>query len=568
MSTALLQNRYQIQRRLGQGGMGAVYEAIDNRLSCKVALKEALVQEEELRQAFEKEARLLANLNHPSLPRVIDYFNEDSKQYLVMDYVQGDDLYTLLKLRGCPFPVKDILQWVDDLLDALNYLHSKEPPILHRDIKPANLKIDSKGRAVLLDFGLAKGHAGLMTLQAENRSILGYSRNYSSPEQIQDTGTTALSDIYSLAATLYHLLTNQRPPDAGERVNAFLTDAKDPLIDLKQLNSEIPDSFAVTLMRALSLKPNARPQSASEMKTAFHNDALQANNSQNFDKEKLTVVKEQKQDTDERITSENVRGGILEKTLRICTATRRVSPSSLQKRLGVGYENANTLINAMVEMDWVTQRKGSKTCYLTNAAFETVAFWDAQDEIEEEMSDIDNLPGERDPLFLDALRTVVTSKRASTSLLQRHLRIGYGRSAAILDAMVGKGYIGEMDGSSRARPILQKAFDDLQEAEVYYSGQNIKAETITRISSEEPVTVIRNTQGNGNILNNQMLVLSSVSSNRPQKPNANYNKSNFTRPVSRPILVDSRKTRIKLLFIISILLAGIITGGYLIKSFI
>lgn len=548
--------------------MGAVYEAIDNRLSCRVALKEALVQEEELRQAFEKEARLLANLNHPSLPRVIDYFNEDSKQYLVMDYVQGDDLYTLMKLRGCPFPINDILQWADDLLDALNYLHSKEPPILHRDIKPANLKIDSKGRAVLLDFGLAKGHAGLMTLQAENRSILGYSRNYSSPEQIQDTGTTALSDIYSLAATLYHLLTNQRPPDAGERVNAFLTDANDPLIDLKQLNSEIPDSFAVTLMRALSLKPNARPQSASEMKYAFHNDALQANNSQNFDKEELTVVREQKQNTDEQISSENVRGGILEKTLRICTATRRVSPSSLQKRLGVGYENANTIINAMTEMDWVTQNKGSKTCYLTNSAFETVAFWDAQDEIEEEeMSDIDDLPGERDPLFLDALRTVVTSKRASTSLLQRHLRIGYGRSAAILDAMVGKGYIGEMDGSSRARPILQKAFDDLQEAEVNYSGQNIKEETITRISSDELVMVNRNALGNGNILANQMPVLSSVSLNRPQKLNGNYNRSNSTRPVSRPILVDGRKSRIKLLFIILTVLVVIIAGKFLIINF-
>jgi serine/threonine protein kinase len=566
MSTALLQNRYQIQRRLGQGGMGAVYEAIDNRLSCKVALKEALVQEEELRQAFEKEARLLANLNHPSLPRVIDYFNEDSKQYLVMDYVQGDDLYTLLKLRGCPFPVNDILRWADDLLDALNYLHSKEPPILHRDIKPANLKIDAKGRAVLLDFGLAKGHAGLMTLQAENRSILGYSRNYSSPEQIQDTGTTALSDIYSLSATLYHLLTNQRPPDAGERVNAFLTDANDPLIDLKQINSEIPDSFAVTLMRALSLKPNSRPQNASEMKSALHTNNSQIIYSELLDEEeKLTNIKEKEISKDKEI--EDLLDGTLGEILFDSVEERRISPSLLQKWYGYGYEDANSLVDQMIDLGWVTRTKGAKTCYLTNLAFETVALQKAQEEIEEEVEEAKELPGKNDPLFDEALRAVVQSKRASTSLLQRHLRIGYGRSAAILDAMVQEGYIGDVDGSSRARPILQKAYDNLLKTEVNYSEQNIKEETITRVSSEELVTVIRNNQGSEYTRNNQMSTLESVKANRLNKSNGNYVRSNLTRPVSRPILVDSRKSQIKLLSITLIILVSIIAGSILYYGF-
>src|SRR5918911_3535570 len=157
-----LQGRYRIVRPLGQGGMGAVYEALDERLHRAVALKETLVEGEELRRAFAREARLLANLNHPALPKVIDHFSEGAGQYLVMEFIAGADLAQLLSERGRPYPFETVLAWADELLDALEYLHGHEPPVIHRDIKPANLKLTPKGRVVLLDFGLAKGAAGQM----------------------------------------------------------------------------------------------------------------------------------------------------------------------------------------------------------------------------------------------------------------------------------------------------------------------------------------------------------------------------------------------------------------------
>ena len=138
----ILQNRYRIVRELGHGGMGAVYEAIDQRVSCVVVLKETLVgRETEARQVFEHEAALLANLRHPSLPKVMDYFSEGKGEFLIMEYVPGYDLGELMELRGGPFPQDKVLSWADQILKVLEYLHSRQPPILHRDIKPSNLKV-------------------------------------------------------------------------------------------------------------------------------------------------------------------------------------------------------------------------------------------------------------------------------------------------------------------------------------------------------------------------------------------------------------------------------------------
>src|SRR5215210_2776852 len=155
----LIQGRYQIIKKIGEGGMGAVYEAVDKRLSSTVALKQTLVRGERLERAFEREAQLLANLRHPALPRVIDYFSEDQAQFLVMEFIPGEDLGESLEFDNPPFPLEEILRWADSLLDALDYLHSQTPPIIHRDIKPQNLKLTASGEIVLLDFGLAKGAA-------------------------------------------------------------------------------------------------------------------------------------------------------------------------------------------------------------------------------------------------------------------------------------------------------------------------------------------------------------------------------------------------------------------------
>src|SRR2546423_4063389 len=129
----VLQNRYQIIRQIGQGGMGAVYMARDQRLRSVVALKESFYTDMKMRRAFEREAELLANLHHPALPNVIDHFAEGDGQFLVMQFIPGEDLGEM-EVKGRLFSTEEVLRWGDQLLDALDYLHTQEPPILHRDI--------------------------------------------------------------------------------------------------------------------------------------------------------------------------------------------------------------------------------------------------------------------------------------------------------------------------------------------------------------------------------------------------------------------------------------------------
>src|SRR5215831_5773093 len=169
-----LQGRYHIVRQLGQGGMGAVYEAVDTRLDTTVALKETLFTDEKLRKQFEREARLLARMHHPALPRVSDHFTEGEGQFLVMQYIAGQDLSEMLIARNAPFPEAEVTRWADQLCDALDYLHTQDPQIIHRDIKPQNLKLTTRGQIVLLDFGLAKGSVGQLTAVTTSASIFGY----------------------------------------------------------------------------------------------------------------------------------------------------------------------------------------------------------------------------------------------------------------------------------------------------------------------------------------------------------------------------------------------------------
>ena len=258
-----LQNgRYRIVRRIGQGGMGAVYEAVDERLSNQVAIKEALVHEPALRQAFEKEAKRLARLRHSGLPNVIDHFTESSGgQYLVMEFIEGKDLAQMLKGRGQPFPVEQVMAWGKRLLETLDYLHQEG--VIHRDIKPANIKLTSKGELVLLDFGLAKG--GLTRHTLAGMSLKGYTPGFASPEQVRFEPTDARSDLYSLAATLYALLTNEIPDEATSRKRYIERGYPDPLRPANEINPQVPPHIAETLTRAMALEPNQRPASAKEM---------------------------------------------------------------------------------------------------------------------------------------------------------------------------------------------------------------------------------------------------------------------------------------------------------------
>src|ERR1051325_1405266 len=254
----ILQGRYRIVRQLGQGGMGAVYEAIDERLDTIVALKETFFVDEKLRKQFEREARLLARLHHQALPRVSDHFNEGDGQFLVMQFIAGDDLSEMIAARNAPFPEEEVLRWADQLCDALDYLHTQDPQIIHRDIKPQNLKLTSRGQIVLLDFGLAKGSAGPLTAVTTSASIFGYTPNYAPLEQIQGKGTDPRSDIYALGATLYHLVTNVKPPDALSRAGAVVNGQADPLLPANEVRSDIGIGLVNVLSKAMSQKRDDR----------------------------------------------------------------------------------------------------------------------------------------------------------------------------------------------------------------------------------------------------------------------------------------------------------------------
>lgn len=263
----ILQQRYKIDKQIGQGGMGSVYIATDERFGSIVAIKQTLLMDDSYRKAIEREARLLNSLKHTALPRVTDHFLEDNGQFLVMEFIPGDDLGKAVEHDAKPFPVDQVLNWADQLLDALDFLHSQAIPVVHRDIKPQNLKLTPKGQIVLLDFGLAKGNPTDAGHQTAAKSIFGYSRNYASLEQIQGTGTDPRSDLYSLAATLYHLLTGVPPEDALTRAMAVLSGQSDPLVPADRLRSEIPAGVAGILFRAMDLNAAARPATAAEMRS-------------------------------------------------------------------------------------------------------------------------------------------------------------------------------------------------------------------------------------------------------------------------------------------------------------
>jgi len=248
-----LHDRYRIKGQLGKGGMGAVFLAHDMTLDLKVAVKENLNPSPESERQFRREARLLATLRHPNLPRVTDHFILEDRQYLVMDFVEGVDLNTQVAKQP---PTPDVvLTWAKSICDALSYLHSRKPPVIHRDIKPANLKLQPGGNIVLVDFGIAK----VFDQSRTTTGARGLTPGFSPPEQYGGQRTDARSDQYSLAATLYSLLTNQRPADSIQRMLG-----KEILQPIRNLNPAVPEHVEAALERALALKQEDRfPEMAS-----------------------------------------------------------------------------------------------------------------------------------------------------------------------------------------------------------------------------------------------------------------------------------------------------------------
>lgn len=290
ISGNILQNRYRIIRQLGAGGMGTVYEAVDERLDNTVALKECHFTDERLRKQFEREARLLARLRHSAMTRVIDHFSEGDGQFLVMDFIIGEDLSGMLQRRGRQFPPDEVLKWADQLLDALDYLHSQDPPVVHRDIKPQNLKLTAKGQIMLLDFGLAKGFAGQISRVTTSGSIFGYTPNYAPLEQIQGTGTDPRSDLYSLAATIYHMVTGVVPPDVLTRLTATTDGLPDPLRPANEVNPQVSAEVAAVLSRGMTIGRNQRLATAAEMQKSLRDANQSQTQTSNENAETITFI--------------------------------------------------------------------------------------------------------------------------------------------------------------------------------------------------------------------------------------------------------------------------------------
>jgi serine/threonine-protein kinase len=268
---AVLRGRYKIIAPVGQGGMGAVYRADDLRLEGRIcAIKEVCPDPDatpealdQAKEQFRREAVTLARLDHPNLPKVSDTFSSNHREYLVMDFVDGPDLRQLMedkRRKGQFLEERRVLEWADQLSDALNYLHGQDPPVLHRDIKPANIKVTTGGLIKLVDFGLVKllaaDDARTITI-LQGRGTVAYTplEQYGG-----DSGHTDVrSDIYSLGATLYHLLTNQLPPDAKQR---FL----DPnvLVFPREINPHISPATERAILAAIAMHPDPRPQSVAD----------------------------------------------------------------------------------------------------------------------------------------------------------------------------------------------------------------------------------------------------------------------------------------------------------------
>ena len=274
----VLRGRYRIRKVIGQGGMGCIYLADDQRLEGRqCALKEVELDRtlptdlaREARDQFLREATVLARLDHPNLPKVSDFFTINMRDYLVMDFIPGKDLRTLMleaKQDGLFLPESDVLNWAYQLADALSYLHNQDPPILHRDIKPSNIKLTPSGLLKLVDFGLvrvlAPGEITITVLQGQGTVL------YTPLEQYGGSNdhTDARSDIYAFAATVYHLLTNTPPADARER---FLNPSA--LIPPRQINSDISPKTERAIIWAMGLHPDDRPATVDVFRRALVGD--------------------------------------------------------------------------------------------------------------------------------------------------------------------------------------------------------------------------------------------------------------------------------------------------------
>ena len=275
-SSTILNHRYEIVRRIGGGGMGAVYLAKDRNLGdAPRAVKEMVeshldpAQHEKAIGDFKRESLLLTSLEHPSIPTIYDYFYDETlgRFYLVMKYISGGDLASRMRAAvGGKMDEKTVADWGMQVADVLDYLHSRPKPIIYRDLKPANLMIDgNSGRVMLIDFGIARW----VSQQEKGVTAVG-TMGYAPPELFSGRVQPA-SDVYSLGATMFHLLTGADPQDNPLLIFDF---SKNPRP--RQINSALSTEMEQILMRTVEYKPEDRYRTAGELRNelAHHLEKL------------------------------------------------------------------------------------------------------------------------------------------------------------------------------------------------------------------------------------------------------------------------------------------------------
>jgi serine/threonine-protein kinase len=262
---ALVDNKYEILAKVGEGGMSCVYLARDQRLNKQWAIKEVKQtgnrrQDELIAQSFITEANMMKKLDHPMLPRIVDIVTQDASIFVVMDYVEGQSLEQIVKQHG-PQPQESVIAWGKDLSQALEYLHSCSPPIIYRDMKPANVMLKPDGTVRIIDFGIARE---LKEQQADEKvgdtTMLG-TRGYAAPEQFGGIGQTdRRTDIYCLGATLYNLLTGKSPADPPYE-----------MYPIRQIDSALSPGLEKIIATCTQQNPDARYQSCAELYYALEN---------------------------------------------------------------------------------------------------------------------------------------------------------------------------------------------------------------------------------------------------------------------------------------------------------
>ncbi|PKL74590.1 MAG: hypothetical protein CVV27_19710 [Candidatus Melainabacteria bacterium HGW-Melainabacteria-1] len=256
----ILQGRYQITKRIGQGGMGAIYLADDLRFSQRVAVVKEMLdhftdpdQRRIATNNFDREAEMLANLKHQGIPEVYDRFTEGNRHYLVMEYVNGDDLeQRMMNQDNEPFDEKDVIDWAVQICEILHYLHKQNPPIVYRDMKPANLILNEEGRIYVVDFGIAR-HFN----PTKKGTMIG-TQGYAPPEQYRGQ-VEPRSDLYALAATMHHLLSGRDPQ----------AEAPFTFPSVRELNPRVSAQLEKIISRCLNMEPEGRYRDTMDLSEAF-----------------------------------------------------------------------------------------------------------------------------------------------------------------------------------------------------------------------------------------------------------------------------------------------------------